>query len=470
MQIPIHRVFESLERVPLTCMRKIATSFALVFVALVSAQLSAQSAAPITLVKAGRLLDPSTGNLLAPVAVLIEGDKIKQVGTPSQIADPAGAKIIDLGSATLLPGLIDAHTHLFLDVIVPPEAEIRRHENGEFAPGMLLAIVESPSKRAFMGAQLAREDLESGITTVRNLGHSGIDGDTELRDAINAGRLPGPRILASARKLITRSEYVQNLNPALAQAILEQEFLIIDGTDRAREAVRQNAFQNVDVIKVSTDENLSVAELAAVAEEAHREHLKVAVHAIDTISIQTAIDAAADSIEHGNFVTEEQLRQMRDKGIFLVLTPTFYGGFFLKITEPSIVMSPAMHADEIASVSRRNERYAQLVQRVLKSGVKFAAGSDMCWFYPGKTRGQASTATFVNLRDAGMPALDVIRSITINAAEVLGWQDRIGTVGSGKFADLVAVSGDPLADITELERVRFVMKDGKVVRNELASH
>ncbi len=470
MQIPTRRVFESLERAPLTCMRKIAISFPLVFLALVSAQLSAQSPAPITLIKAGRLLDPSTGKVLAPVAVLIEGDKIKQVGTPTQVADPAGAKIIDLGSATLLPGLIDAHTHLFLDVIVPPEAETRRHENGEFAPGMLLAIVESPSKRAFMGAQLAREDLESGITTVRNLGHSGIDGDTELRDAINAGRLPGPRILASARKLITRGEYVQNLNPALAQAILEQEFLIIDGTDRAREAVRQNAFQNVDLIKVSADENLSVAELAAVVEEAHREHLKVAVHAIDTISIQTAIDAGADSIEHGNFVTEEQLRQMRDKGIFLVLTPTFYGGFFLKITEPSIVMSPAMHADEIASVARRNERYDQLVQRVLKSGVKFAAGSDMCWFYPGQTRGQASTATFVKLRQAGMSALDVIRSITINAAEVLGWQDRIGTVEPGKFADLVAVAGDPIADITELERVRFVMKDGQVVRNELVAH
>jgi imidazolonepropionase-like amidohydrolase len=246
--------------------------------------------------------------------------------------------------------------------------------------------------------------------------------------------------------------------------------LFIDGTDRAREAVRQNAFQNVDVIKVSADENLTVPELVAVVEEAHRQHLKVAVHAIESASIQTAIDAGADSIEHGSFVTDEQLRQMRDKNIFLVLTPTFYGGFFLKITEPSIVTSPAVLADEKASAAHRNERYSQLVQRVLRSGVKFAAGSDMCWFYPGKTRGQASTRTFVNLRDAGMPALDVIRAITVNAAEVLGWQDRIGRVEPGKFADLVAVSGDPIADITELEGVRFVMKDGQVVRNDLAVH
>jgi imidazolonepropionase-like amidohydrolase len=448
-------------------MRKIATFFMLVLVALVPVQLSAQSGAPATLIKAGRLLDPRTGNVLTPAFVLIEANKITQVGSSSQIGVPDGAKIIDLGAATLLPGLIDAHTHLFLDLVVPPEAESQRHSNGDFAPGLLLAIVESPSKRALMGAQLAREDLESGITTVRNLGHSGIDGDTELRDAINTGRVPGPRMLASGRKLVTRGEYVQNLNPALAQAILEQEFLIIDGTDRAREAVRQNAFQSVDLIKVSADENLTVQELAAVIEEAHRQHLKVAVHAIEPASIQTAIDVGADSIEHGNFVTDEQLRQMRDKGISLVLTPTFYGGFFLKITEPIIVMPPAMHADEAASVARRNERYSQLVQRVLKSGVKFAGGSDMCWFYPGKTRGQASTATFVNLRDAGMPALDVVRAITINAAEVLGWQDRIGTVEPGKFADLVAVSGDPLADITELERVRFVMKGGQVVKNEL---
>lgn len=435
-----------------------------------AAQLGAQSAASVTLLKAGRLLDPRTGNLLAPAAVLIEGDKIKEVGAPAQIHAPAGAKIIDLGSAMLLPGLIDAHTHLFLDAVVPPEAESRRHENGDFAPAMLLAIVESPSKRALLGAQMAREDLLSGIITVRNLGHSGIDGDTELRDAINAGRLPGPRILASARKLITRGEYVQNLNPALAEAILQQEFLLIEGADRAREAVRENAFQNVDVIKVSAAENLTVPELAAVVEEAHRQHLKVAVHAIETTSIQTAIDAGADSIEHGNFATNEELKQMREKGIFLVLTPTFYGGFFLKITEPSIVMSSATHAAEVDAAARGRARYEALVQRVLKSGVKFAAGSDMCWFYPSKTRGQASTATFVNLRQAGMAALDVIRSITINAAEMLGWQDRIGAIEPGKFADMVAVSGDPIADTSELERVRFVMKGGQVVRNDLASH
>jgi len=435
-------------------------------------QIAAQSSALVTLVKAGRLLDPRTGNVLSPAAVLIEDGKIKEVGSPAQVQahTPAGFRTIDLGGATVLPGLIDSHTHLLLDVVVPPEAEIARWLNGTFAPGLLLAIAESPTRRVLQGAQLAREDLESGFTTVRNLGHSGIDGDTVLRDAINGGRVPGPRILASGRKLIALGSYIQSLNPAVAEAILQQEFLPIDSPDRARQAVRQNVFYGVDLIKVTLGGDISTPELKAVVEEARRQHLKVASHAIDAASIQIAIDAGADSVEHGNQVTDEQLKQMRDKGIFLDLTPTFTGSFMAKITEPSIVMSPDFHASQLNSDARAQKRYGDLVSRVLKSGVRFAAGSDMCWFYPGKTRGQASTSTLVNLRDAGMPPLDVIRAITINAAEMLGWADRVGTIEPGKLADLIAVTGDPVADITELERVRFVMKDGQVVRNDSASH
>ncbi|HKD02118.1 MAG TPA: amidohydrolase family protein [Terriglobales bacterium] len=433
-------------------------------------QARAQSAVPVTLVKAGRLLDPRSGNVLAPAVVLIEGSKIKEIGVPAKVQAPSGAKIVDLGKATLLPGLIDSHTHLFLDIVIPPEEELKRHENPFFAPADLMAIVESPTKRAFLGAQNAREDLESGITAVRNLGHSGVDGDTELRDAINAGRVPGPRMLAAGRKLITRGDYLQNLNPALADAILNQEFLFIDGADRARAAVRQNVFQNVDVIKVTADVNLTVPELAAAVEEAHRNHLKIAVHAAEKAAIQTAIDAGADSIEHGNEASDEQLKQMRDKGIFLDLTPTAYGGWLLKIMEPSIVLSPEYRASRANRSTQGDKEYQDLVQRVLKSGVKFAAGTDMCWWYPGKTCGQASVITLLNLHSAGVPTLDVIRAITVNAAEMLGWQDRIGTIEPGKFADLVAVSGDPIADIHELERVRFVMKNGEVVKNDFAAH
>jgi imidazolonepropionase-like amidohydrolase len=457
------------------------------------AQQSQSTPTPI-LVKAARLLDPRTGHVLAPATVLIEGDKIKEVGPPARVQAclPASAKTIDLGSATLLPGLIDSHTHLLMDDIVyVAETERARHANGGYAPAQLLAIVESPNKRVLIGAQMAREDLESGITTVRNLGHSGVDGDTELRDAINAGRFPGPRFLASGRKLTTRGAYLQNLNPAIADAILEQEFLFVEGADRAREDVRKNEFQGVDVIKVSAEESLTVPELAAVIEEAHRAHLKVAVHAVDKASIQTAVDAGADSIEHGNEATDEQLKQMRDKGIFLDLTLTDYGDFSTRAFEATIMESLRLHGERFQSDEAHRQRYNDLiqqfqkswlkspdesdvqydqpynslVQRVLKSGVKFAAGSDMDWYYPGKTRGQTTVSTFPNLHEAGMPALDVIRAITTNAAEMLGWQDRIGAIEPGKFADLVAVTGDPIADIRELERVRFVMKGGQVIRN-----
>jgi len=198
--------------------------------------------------------------------------------------------------------------------------------------------------------------------------------------------------------------------------------------------------------------------------------MKVAVHAFSPPNIQIAIDTGADSIEHGNGVTDEQLKLMREKGIFFDLTPTFYGGFLPKIFDASIVMSPAFRSQYDSGVERGRQRYDALVQRILKSGVKFAAGSDMCWFYPGKTRGQASGTMFPHLHDAGMSSLDILRAVTTNAAEMLGWQGRVGAIEPGKFADLVAVTGDPIADITELERVRFVMKDGHVVRNDLASH
>src|ERR1700680_1874181 len=230
---------------------------------------AAQSSAQFTLINAGRLLDPRTGNVLSPAAVLIENNKISKVGV--QVDAPADAKTIDLGGATLLPGLIDSHTHLLINPTIPAEPEIKSRFNGAFVPGLLLAIVESPSKRVLLGAQLAREDLESGFTTVRNLGHSGIDGDAALRDAINAGRIPGPRILASGRKLAqqSRNGYVQSLNPAIADAILQQEFLQVGSVDQARHAVQDNIFYNVNVIKVAIEDDISPAEMSAVVEEAH---------------------------------------------------------------------------------------------------------------------------------------------------------------------------------------------------------
>jgi imidazolonepropionase-like amidohydrolase len=445
-------------------------SAALLCVLLLSDRLAAESPPTVTLVKANRLLDPKTGNVLSPAAVLIENGKIKEVGSPDQLQGhtPPGAKNIDLDNVTLLPGLIDAHTHLLLDVVVPPTADSMRRFNGDFVADLLLAIAESPSKRVLLGVQMAREDLESGFTTVRNLGHSGIDGDTSLRDAINSGRIQGPRILASGRKITSLGNYIQSLNPALADSILRQELLEVSNLEEGRRAVDENLFYDIDIIKVTLDDDgvgINAPIMSAIVEEAHRAHKKVAVHAVSQAAIQIAMDAGVDSIEHGNDITDQQLKLMRDKGIFFDITPTFWSGFYSKITEFSVVRPPSSSANLAASAERRTK----FVQRVLKSGVKFAAGSDMCWFYPGKTRGQASATMFTNLRDANMPALDILRAVTINAAQMLGWQDRVGAIEPGRFADLVAVTGDPLADITELERVRFVMKEGQVVKNDLSA-
>jgi imidazolonepropionase-like amidohydrolase len=439
---------------------------------LAAAEAAAQAPpAAASLVRAARLIEPRSGTVLSPAAVLIEDGRIKRVGTPAQVqADvPAAARIVDLGGATLLPGLIDAHTHLLLDVIVPQEEQLKRMTyNGEFLPAQLLGVAGmTPSARVLLGAKLAREDLESGFTTVRNVGHSGIDGDVALRDAINAGRVPGPRLLASGRKIIASGDYLQGLNPSLAAPIAEQEFLFLDGADSARRAVRANAFYGVDLIKVALDDNISLGELSALVEEAHRERLKVAVHAGSLLSIQTAIDAGADSIEHGNEATDEQLRAMRTKGIFLDLTPTVFDGTFWMRVHATVVLSPEFRAELLARDARGRQRGAALVQRVLKSGVKFAAGSDMGWYLPGKTRGEASATMFTALHTAGMPPLDILRAVTTNAAEMLGWQDRVGAVEPGKYADLIGVAGDPLADISELERVRFVMKGGQVIRDDL---
>ena len=436
------------------------------FASILSAVLLAQSA---VLIKAHRLIDPRSGNVISPAAVRIEGDKIKEVGPG---ASAAGATIVDLGSATLMPGMIDSHTHLLLDVIIPAQAEMPRYT--AFQPGLLLAVAaKSPAERVLLGAQLAREDLESGFTTVRNLGHSGIDGDVALRDAIEAGRVPGPRILAAGRKLTPIGGYFQSLNPAVAHAVLEQEFLEVATADDGRRAVDTNLFYKVDVIKVVVDDDgagITPPVLRAIVDEAHLAHKKVAAHATTTVAVQTASDAGVDSIEHGNGVTDEQLQSMRKKGIFLGLTPTVYDGFFAQLFESQIVLTGELKSRMADLPQRRLPMDREFVRRISRSGVRFAVGSDMCWFYPGRTRGESSARVLAGLWHAGMPSLDVIRGVTTSAAEMLGWQDRIGAVEPGKLADLVAVAGDPLADVGELLRVRFVMKGGKVIRNDFANH
>jgi imidazolonepropionase-like amidohydrolase len=428
---------------------------------IIAAQTPTASPKP-TLIKAGRILDVRTGKYLVNQVILVEDGKIKQAGPLSEVQGHAAkdVAVLDLSKAAVLPGLIDCHAHL----LIAAEA---------MAPGLNImnAVVGmSASQRALLGARMAREDLEGGFTTVRNIGHSGVDGDAALRDAIAAGWVKGPRVQASCRKLTPPGGQAVQLNPAVAKPILDLEFLTVGSPDEARQAVRENLFYGADFIKVVADAEprfVTQEEMKAIVEEAHRSKVKVAVHATSETGIKTAIDAGADSVEHGDAITDDMLKQMKDKGIFFDLTETFTGGRLRAFVQKSRVLSP----DDEKAFARYEEGLdkgaSARVQRVLKSGVKFAIGSDMWFDYPGRTRGQATTIMFEALRDLGMPAADIIRASTANAAELLGWEDRVGAIEAGKFADILAVSGDPLQDITELQRVKFVMKGGAVIKNEI---
>lgn len=413
------------------------------------------------LIKAGRLIDVRTGSILSDQAILIEGERIKEVGAANVVAQhaPTGARVIDLQRTMVLPGLIDCHTHLL-------SIWDGRLDTDQAA---ILAVAQmSMAQRALMGAAMAREDLEAGITTVRDLGLSGINGDVALRNAINAGWVEGPRIIAATRKLTpTGGQF--NSQSVLSRDLVEQEFAEVLGAEGARRAVREATYAGADVIKVVIDAGarvLTLEEMRTIVDEAHRSRIKVAVHATTELGTRTAVEAGADSIEHASFITDQTLRAMKERGIFLV--PTDYTAAMIR----SIFLGPRNPSpEELADLEGYLKGYAEAVpdrlRRAMKIGVKIAAGSDMLFKFPGKTRGQASLLLYEALRDEGMPPVEIIRAATVNASELLGWQDRVGTIEAGKYADLIAVEGDPLKDITEFQRVKFVMKGGQVVKDEL---
>ncbi len=360
------------------------------------------------------MLEVKSGRYLLDQGILTEGER-KEIGlwADVQAHAPSDAVMIDLGQATLLPGLIDCHAHLLIS-----------GELGRLDPGELLATTltqMSPSLRALLGARNAKEDLDAGITSARIVGHSGIDGDAALRDAINAGWISGPRLQAAGRKITPIGRQATSLHSAVAAQILAQEFLTVSGPDQARAAVRENLASGADLIKIVVDSDagrnwktryMPVEDGKAIVEDAHRLGMKVAAHAGDNVAVQTAIDAGVDSIEHAWTATDEQLKQMKDRGIFLVATEIF------------VAASPK-----------------DRLQRAMRIGVKIAMGSDAWALLPGKTRGEATLVELKRLQDEGMPGIDILRSSTMNAAELMGWADRVGELAAGKFADMIAVEG-----------------------------
>ncbi len=439
--------------------RRLAPACMATLVALAPALSAAQTPAPQTVVlRAARMLDVESGRVIPNAVVVVNGDRI--TAAASNIAVPAGARVIDLGNMILLPGLIDSHTHLLQNY---------RAGLGGDDPNMVVHVASmSPARRALLGVAMGRENLEAGITTVRDLGNSGWNGDVALRDAINAGWVVGPRIFAATRALSDVGGQFGKLAP-YAQGLIEQEYAAVTGPDDARRAVRQAVYDGADLIKVIVNTPprvLTLDEMKAIVDEAGRMGKRVAAHATNDIAIRTAVEAGAHSIEHGYRIPDDALKMMATKGIYLVPTD-FPADFYLALS--GAAMTPEQRQQRLASVEQSVLRARERVNRAVRLGVKIAFGSDEYYDLPGSTRGQSSLLTLQAYQDDGMSPLDVIRTATLNSADLLGMADRLGAIDAGKFADIIAVDGDPLKDVKELQKVRFVMKGGRVVRNDLVT-
>lgn len=401
----------------------LTTSFVLLSILLVNAQ--NQKPTDKIAVTAKRMIDVRSGKEIPDVVILIENNKITGVGSKLKIPD--SIQIIALGDVTLLPGLIDAHTHLLHQYYA---------KYGDDNSNRLLEMVQlGPAKRALLGVRLAREMLEAGFTSVRDLGNAGINADIALRDAINSGDVIGPRMFVSTRALSPVGGQFQSVTPA-AQELISQEYVQISGAEEARKAVRQAIYDGADCIKVIANvgtRRLSLEEMKVIVAEARRANLPIAVHATDGDGpSMIAVEAGVSSIEHAYTVSDTVLNSMARKKIFLVPT-------------------------DVPGVTRYQER----IKRAVKAGVRIAIGSDIYYEFPGKTRGQISAGMYKTYVTSGMTNIEVLRAATINPADLIG-NNSIGAIEVGRFADIIAVKGNPLADISVLENVFFVMKDGKV--------
>lgn len=400
--------------------------------------------APVV-VRAARMLDVRSGGYVAHPVIVIEHGRITQVG--SGLALPEGARVVDLGEATVLPGLIDCHTHLLARTTDTPQGLDYERD----------LLTKSQAFRALEGAANARAVLRAGFTTVRDVENEGTGyADVALRDAIRQGLVEGPRMLVATQGIAAVGGY----HPFGLSSDLEgfpTGARMVSGVEEARRAAREQLGHGADLLKVYADWNtptLTVEEIRVIVEEAHKARRKVAVHAVSSEAIRNALEAGADSIEHGHAADRAVLELMKRKGAWFV--PTL-----------GIVEVLAEQAPTEAARQRRAQAVPairQVVKQAQELGVKIASGFDAS----SPTTHGLNAREPIALQRAGLSSLEAIRAATSRAAELLGLEEHVGTLDKGHYGDLIAVSGDPLADITELQRVRFVMKGGEIVRDELA--
>ncbi|HEX8394011.1 MAG TPA: amidohydrolase family protein [Longimicrobium sp.] len=409
----------------------------------------------VIVIHAGRMFDSERGVMLPNRDILVRGRRIEQVG--ERIAVPAGAREIDLRNRTVMPGLIDAHTHL-LQLIRPTLNDTETEQM------VVQTVMEGTPLRALRGAARARTFLRAGITTVRDLGNSGRFGDAALATAIREGSVEGPRMFYSGPGLSPEGgQYVGVL--AEHPEIVGNDYRIIRGAADAGAAVREAAVRGARVIKVYADNtpnnaSLSADELRAVVEEARRAGLPVAAHATTDAAVWRAADAGVTTIEHAYDAADSTFRFMARRGVAYV--PTEISS---RMLDRAIrLTAPAGGGPDAAWRTRYLERGRDRIRRAMAAGVTIVAGSDYYQDFQ-MPQGEGARQALFAYYEAGMPAARVLQAATIHAARALG-EDRLGAIKPGAFADLIALDGDPLTDFGAVERVGFVMKDGEVYVGE----
>jgi imidazolonepropionase-like amidohydrolase len=390
-------------------------------------------------IRGGRTLDGQT--------LIVSGDRIVAVQPTAQVQPQSGDVVLDLGDVTLLPGMIDVHTHLTMETNFDPYHELST----------------SVAKSALIGARNAKVTLEAGITTVRNVGADGF-ADVDLRDAINEGLVAGPHMQVSGPAMgITGGHMDTNLLPEVYHQVGGG---VADGIPAVQHMVRQNIKYGADLIKIGATGGVlskgddpqasqyTLEEMQAIVADAHRLGRKVAAHAHGAQGILWASEAGVDSIEHGTYMNDDDIKMMKQHGTYFV--PTAY---LIDWMRDNGHLPPfyAKKMQDVSAVEKANAKHA------IAAGVKVAMGTDAA-VYP---HGLNAHEFEVYVRDFGMTPLESLRTGTLNAADLMGWTDRVGSLEPGKWADVVAVKGDPLQDITVLQHPVFVMKSGTVYRNDL---
>jgi len=427
-----------------------------VLVILLCLGIAAQAADQTIALKAARLFDGKSNALVQNAVVIVQGDKIVDAG--SNLPIPSGAQMIDLGDATLAPGFMDAHTHLTADF------------SGNYNERRLQQLDLNVSEHAIRATAFARATVEAGFTTVRDLGSRFVASrefvDVALRNSINKGVIVGPRMLVATKGIGATGGHFDptgGFRDFLFGREPDYTDGIANGPDEIRKAVRFEVKNGADVIKAAVsggvlslaDEvdtpQLTPAEMAALVDESHRLRKKVAVHCHGDQAAREAIEAGVDSIEHGSFMKPETLTMMKKKGAFL--TPTLMASEWIMGKLDNY--PPVLQAKAKAATAARSEMFRNAV----KMGIKISFGTDAAVYPHGQ-----NAKEFKLMVDLGMSAVDALKSATANDAELLGIGQKVGTLEKGKLADVIAMPGDPTSDITATERVYFVMKEGKIIR------